>query len=288
MLISFLKLIKFRLSAAVTFSAAAGYLVCATDFHWSRFAAMVAGVYLLSGGSSALNQYHESATDRLMERTALRPIPSGDISPVAAVATALALMLTGLAALAVFTNITAALLGLFNILLYNFVYTPLKRRTWLALLPGALVGAIPPLIGFTAAGGALFALPAVFLSLFLFLWQFPHFWLLQIEYRNDYILGGFSGFIRFPRQSAKRIAILLSVVLMSTLIMLAEFFGVTAGPGFSRFLSAVTIALIVSFILIMKASEGRQDYGSQSKLLLKILNIYSFIILVTVIIAAYR
>jgi len=286
-LISFLKLIKYRLSAAVTFSAAAGFIICDCEFHWWRFPAMITGVYLLAGGSSALNQYQERERDRLMTRTANRPIPAGKLKAEVALIIALIMIAAGLFVLLLFSGKAPALLGLFNIVLYNLVYTPLKKQSWLALLPGALVGAVPPMIGFTAAGGEIFHSQAIFLSLFMFIWQLPHFWLLQIAYNNDYNAGGFAEFIRFPQSKTKSTAIFSSVVLIATLVMFAELFGISAGPGIFRFLRSITIALIVSFALLLNVFTTRQDINYPAAPLIKILNLYSFLVLVILMASSY-
>ena len=160
----YLKLIKFRLSLAVAFSAAAGYILFEDAGSFKGLAATFGGVFFLSGGAAALNQYQERRTDALMPRTKKRPLPSHELRSGAALFTALGMIAEGTALLATFTWWLPALLGLVNVVLYNFIYTPLKRHSFLAVIPGGLVGAVPPLIGFTAAGGSLLAPQAMFLA----------------------------------------------------------------------------------------------------------------------------
>ena len=188
---TYLQLIKFKLSVAVAFSAAAGYILFENAGSLTGLAATAAGVFFLAGGAAALNQFQERRTDALMPRTRKRPLPSHDLRSRTALFAALLMIAGGLVLLASFTGWLPALLGLMNVVLYNLIYTNLKRRTFLAVIPGGLVGAVPPLIGFTAAGGSLFAPQALFLAGFMFMWQLPHFWLLLSSYRLEYVRAGF-------------------------------------------------------------------------------------------------
>jgi len=150
----FAELIKVRIALAVVLSTAVGYLVvnhAADDLLvWVSL-----GVFLLASGSAAINHLQEAGQDASMERTAGRPIPSGNISRPVAMGIALALSLGGITILWVTGGWLPALLGLITLAWYNAVYTPLKTVTPYALLIGALVGAIPPAIGYTAAGGGI-------------------------------------------------------------------------------------------------------------------------------------
>ena len=140
-------------------------------------------------GASALNEAQEHDLDALMERTRRRPIPSGAITPRAAAALGLALAATGFLCL-LSRGWTPALLGLLALGWYNGFYTPLKRITAFAVVPGSLIGALPPAMGWTAAGGSLQAPGLLALGLFFFLWQVPHFWLLALLHRKGYEQAG--------------------------------------------------------------------------------------------------
>ena len=185
-----LALIKYKVSIAVTFTALTGYIVYAGHID-NRALLLALGLFLLAGGSSALNECQESAFDAKMERTRLRPIPSGKIPARHALAIALLFILTGLVSLLLFSGIVTSLLGLFNIFWYNALYTNLKRVTPFAVVPGSLVGAVPVFMGWTAAGGYLFDTTIVFIAFFLFIWQIPHFWLLMLKYGKEYEQAGF-------------------------------------------------------------------------------------------------
>jgi protoheme IX farnesyltransferase len=185
-----LALIKFRVSIAVTFTAITTYIVYAETVDF-KILWVVLGVFLLASGASALNEYQEHKYDALMKRTQNRPIPSGDLTPLQALIISWMFIIAGAAVLYFAFNTVTALLGLFNILWYNGIYTSLKRITAFAVVPGSLVGAIPAFIGWTAAGGYVFDSTIVFISFYLFIWQVPHFWLLMLKYGSEYEQAGF-------------------------------------------------------------------------------------------------
>jgi len=165
---------------------------------------MLAGVFLLACGAGALNQAQEGDIDALMKRTQRRPIPSGRIRAREAALVALALIAAGSALLAVST--TAMLLGLVTIVWYNGVYTPLKRVSAFAAIPGGVVGAIPPVIGWVTAGGAATDPRIIAVAFFFFVWQVPHFWLLLLRIGGEYERAGLPTLTRvFTRPQFARI-----------------------------------------------------------------------------------
>lgn len=185
-----LALIKYKVSMAVTFTAITGFIIYAGNIDFSIFQ-LALSVFILAGGSSALNECQESKYDAKMDRTRNRPIPSGRISLGNAFIVSLLFIIAGLFLLYFVFGLIPFLLGLFNIFWYNLLYTNLKRVTPFAVVPGSLVGAVPVLIGWTAAGGFAFDLTIVFIGFFLFIWQVPHFWLLMLKYGKEYEEAGF-------------------------------------------------------------------------------------------------
>lgn len=183
------ELSRWKLSLAVAFSAVTGYMLFAGEEPRGVVIAAGAGVFLLSAGASALNQFMERRSDALMGRTAGRPLPSGRMAPPAAMVTAVILLAAGIVVLTR-GGTWPVLLGALNVILYNLIYTGLKKKTTLAIIPGALVGAVPPLIGYTAAGGAMTDTRILLFALFMFLWQMPHFWLLLVRYGEEYEKAG--------------------------------------------------------------------------------------------------
>ena len=160
------------------------------DFPVWRLAQSLTGTLLVAAGTGTLNQYIERQFDSQMRRTARRPIASGRLQPWPALWFGAALSIAGGAYLAIAVNMLASGLAIFTLLSYLFVYTPLKRRTPLCTLAGAIPGAVPPLIGWAAARGSL-SWGAGLLCLILFLWQFPHFMAIAWMYREDYERAGY-------------------------------------------------------------------------------------------------
>jgi len=161
----------------------------ASGIPWWGLLHTILGTGLIASGTAALNQWYERDADRHMRRTSDRPIPSGRITPPRALAFAVALSLAGFADLWLGVNLLAALLGLFTLLSYLFIYTPLKSRSWLSTTIGAFPGAMPPMIGFAAAHGSITSEAWVLFAI-LFLWQFPHFYSIAWMYREDYARAG--------------------------------------------------------------------------------------------------
>ena len=156
---------------------------------WLALLHTILGTGLIASGTAALNQWYERDADCRMRRTADRPIPSGRIAAPRALAFGVALSLAGFADLWLGVNLLAALLGLFTLLSYLFLYTPLKSRSWLSTTIGAFPGAMPPMIGFAAAHGSITSEAWVLFAI-LFLWQFPHFYSIAWMYREDYARAG--------------------------------------------------------------------------------------------------
>ena len=186
----YIELTKPRITWLILMSTAVGYFF---GHHgaWSFWPVLhtILGTALIASGTAALNQWYEREADRKMRRTADRPIPSGRLSAGRALIFGILLSVAGFAELAFGLNWLSAFLGLFTLLTYLFLYTPLKQRTPLSTLVGAFPGAMPPIIGYAAASGILDA-QAWTLFAILFLWQFPHFLAIAWMYREDYERAG--------------------------------------------------------------------------------------------------
>lgn len=185
------ELVKARLSLLTVVTAMAGFsLGVRESWDWLLLSATLGGTALCAGGAAALNQWWERECDARMKRTRLRPLPAGRMTPSDALAVGLALSFAGIGCLFLFANPLSAGLAAATILVYIAVYTPLKRVTTLNTIVGAVPGALPPLIGWTAARGSVNA-EGLTLFAILFLWQMPHFLAIAWLYREDYAQAGF-------------------------------------------------------------------------------------------------
>jgi len=183
-----LVLCKLNITLPVTLSTFTGFVLFKGELSAITFL-VCAGVLLLASSASVINHILERKTDALMPRTISRPVASGRISVFSAYIMALVLGTFGLLLL-LRTGIMPLILGLFNLFWYTLVYTRLKKITAFAVVPGSLVGAIPPIIGWTAAGGAAFDKEIILVAFFFFIGQIPHFWLLVMRYGKDYEAAG--------------------------------------------------------------------------------------------------
>ena len=181
---------KVRITIAVTLTTMAGYGLANSGLD-SGMLLPVTGIFILACGSAALNHYQDRDKDVLMERTRQRPLPSGKISPGAVLVIAVTEIVLGTWIIYAGSNFVAAQLGLLALLWYNGIYTPLKRKTAFAVVPGSIIGAIPPMVGWVAGGGMLTDPRLVILAFFFFVWQVPHFWLLMLKYGKEYEKAGY-------------------------------------------------------------------------------------------------
>jgi protoheme IX farnesyltransferase len=214
-------LTKPRLNFLVVASSAAGYYLGAgPGIEAVTMARAVAAIALVAGGAAALNQVYERRTDAMMRRTRQRPLPDGRIGPTDAVVFGLALALLGVMELAINANLLSATLAVATLVIYLLVYTPMKLRTPLATVVGAVPGALPPLIGWTAARGAIDA-GGLALFAIVFLWQIPHFMAIAWMYRDDYAKAGFPMLpvIEPDGRRAGRQALMYSIALLPVSLM---------------------------------------------------------------------
>jgi heme o synthase len=187
----FNELVKSRLNLLVILTTLFGFHIASRGrIDWPLLAFTLIGTALTAAGASVFNQLSERALDAKMPRTAGRPLVTGAWSPRSAIALGSGVSLVGVLLLAAFVNPLTAALGLSTLLLYVFVYTPLKRLTVRNTLVGAVPGAIPPLMGYAAVAGRIDVAAATLFAI-LFAWQMPHFYAIAIMYRDDYARAGF-------------------------------------------------------------------------------------------------
>ena len=238
-ILTYLELTKPRLTALAVITGLIGFLLASNGWpDFGKLFSVLLGTALLGGGAGALNQVLEQDADALMTRTRRRPIPSGRLNPESALCFGVITCVAGLILLTVGANRLAGALASATLGIYLFLYTPLKSRTALCTLIGAVPGALPPLIGWAAARGSL-GIEAWLLFAILFLWQLPHFLALAWEFREDYARAGFKmlpvldpeGGLTF-RQIALYCAALVPVSLLPAILGSAGsfyFFGALVG-----------------------------------------------------------
>ncbi|MAE07947.1 MAG: hypothetical protein CL661_04210 [Bacteroidetes bacterium] len=243
-----LELNKVRITIAVMFTTIAGYILAKGSIDQSIILPVV-GIFILACGSSALNHVQDRDKDAIMPRTSKRPIPSGQISSSLALIIGIIEIIIGSLCIYLGSGFLALQLGLLALIWYNGIYTPLKHRTAFAVIPGSIIGAIPPLVGWVAGGGSLTNPEAMVLALFFFIWQVPHFWLLMLKYGDEYKKAGLPSVTsKISRQQVKNSTFLWTMATAVSAFMVAM-------SGLISLLIFKILILIASIWLIVVFSK---------------------------------
>ena len=253
----YLKLIKFWISLSVAFSTIVGSFISRTNFS-NEYIISAIGVFFLAAAASAINQIQEKPYDARMLRTYSRPIPMEVISTKTAWIIVCVLIIIGSIILAKI-NLLSLELGLLNIIIYNGIYTPLKRKTILAILPGAIVGAIPPIIGYISVGGIISNFEILLFSLYMVLWQVPHFWILTLKYGEEYKNAGFVTMLNFISKPRLIYLIIIWEIIIFWLGIGFIFFGIIQDKTIG-FLFIFAQILFFTAIIIMQILNKNEQY----------------------------
>lgn len=227
----FSKLIKFRLTFLVVFSASVTFLIGSQvpiegvipGINWTNWVILIIGGFLVTSAANCFNEVIEVDLDKLMTRTKDRPMPAGHMTTGQGLVSGLVMSLLGTYLLGRL-NIETGLLSVFSIFLYAFAYTPLKRKSPIAVFVGAIPGALPPLIGYVAAHGKIDKI-AVILFLVQFVWQFPHFWSIAWVLDDDYKKAGFRLLPTTKRDKVSAFITFLSTLILIPVSLLPTFYG---------------------------------------------------------------
>lgn len=264
-----LTLTKPRITTLVVVTTLAGYLlpVGAGPLDGLRLFSALLGTALLASGASALNQVIERDRDARMRRTAERPVPSGRVHPDGALAFAVGLVISGLAVLIAGTNSLTAGLGALTVAGYAFVYTPLKPLTSLSTIIGAVPGALPPMMGWAAARGAVEPGAWALFGL-LFVWQLPHFLAIAWMYREDYGRGGFP-MLTVADTDGRRTA--LQVLLWSAALLPVSLLPSILGlAGLVYFVLALALGGLL-FVPVVRFAKARTSLTARALLLASVM-----------------
>lgn len=252
---AFIELLKVRLSLLVAFSCAFGYaLATRGSVQWDVLLMLTFGGFLMSGASSCINQILEKEYDKLMSRTTNRPLPTGRVSVNEATWVALFCLAFSLIILWMYTNPLTLVLSVVSMILYSFVYTPLKRVGPIAVFVGAFPGALPPLLGWTAATGSI-TYEALIIFGIQFIWQFPHFWAIAWVADEDYKKAGFK---LLPSSGGKdlntAIQIMIYTLFLIPLGLLPATFGIT-GINSAVVVTLCGVAFLAQTFSLMKSGS---------------------------------
>jgi heme o synthase len=274
----YLQLSKLIIMLPVSLTGFTGYFIF--NHHFSINLVLVSfGILLMAVSASALNQIQEVGVDSKMKRTLDRPIPAGRIKMINAIIFSLCSLLAGMYIIYSFGNLLAAIIGLFTIVWYNGIYTGLKRITAFAVVPGAVTGALPPLIGWVAAGGGIWDKPIIFLEFLFFTGQIPHFWLLIMRYSEEYKKAGLPNLTDvFNCHQIKRLTFMWVLTSVIAAVFLCYFEVIRSGLVIGILLAA-SVFLIWKFTFLVRPRSVKKTDKEYSFLL----DLYFLLILLLLI-----
>ncbi len=253
------ELTKFRLSFLVSFSAIVGFILASDNFNFIDLLVLGLSGYLVTAASVINNQILEKELDKKMDRTKNRPLPTNRISKTNSTIISIIFMLIGLASITLYFNLIAGLLSLASLILYTFVYTPLKKVGPIAVFVGAIPGALPPLIGWVAFSGEI-SIEAIIIFSIQFIWQFPHFWAIAWIYHDDYKKVGFK---LLPSKGEKNFNTALNIMTYTLFLiplgLLPTIFGITG-------IISGAIAVFCAILFLAQTFKLFKDYSRSSAL----------------------
>ena len=255
----FFELIKFRLSFLVTFSSVFGFLLSSNYINYFSLFILIISGFFITGSSIINNQIIEKDSDKLMNRTKNRPLPTNKISSRNALFISLALSITGLILMVLFLNKLTALLSFLSLIIYTFLYTPLKKVGPIAVFVGAIPGALPPLIGWAASTNDI-SLEALIIFSIQFIWQFPHFWAIAWVCDDDYKRAGFK---LLPNNGKKNLSTAVNIMTYTMFLiplgLLPTIFGITG-------LVSGVVAVVCAILFLIQTLRLIKDYSKTSAL----------------------
>lgn len=253
----FFEITKFRLSLLVALSSVFGFFISSSNVDINDVFILLVGGYLISSSSVINNQILEKDLDKMMNRTNKRPIPTGRISIYKSVIMSIFSMIIGLFLISFYLNIYSALLSFISLILYSFVYTPMKKIGPIAVFIGAIPGALPPLIGWVASTGQV-TLEAIIIFSIQFIWQFPHFWAIAWMYDDDYKKVGFK---LLPNNGEKNLKTAVNIMIYTLFLiplgLLPTIFGITG-------IISGAVAVFLAIIFLAQTFKLINDYSRES------------------------
>ncbi|MFC1731058.1 protoheme IX farnesyltransferase [candidate division KSB1 bacterium] len=250
-ILALLELAKVRITIPVTLTAITGFLLFKEKFNIDVLAPAL-GVFFLACGSAVLNHFQEQKYDALMKRTQHRPLPTGSVKPLHALFMSVILSIAGALVLLFGANLQATLLGVFTLIWYNFVYTKLKKITAFAIIPGSLVGALPPMIGWVAANGNILDPRILILSIFFFIGQIPHFWIVLLKYGKEYEDAGLPSISKLLNSKQLQNLTFIWIFAVAVTSLMLPLYSVINSVYLSFTLIIIATILSINFITLLK------------------------------------
>jgi len=277
----YLELSKLKIMIPVSLTGFTGFFVFDPQLS-AKIVFVSFGILLMAVASSVLNQIQEAEIDSKMNRTHDRPIPAGKITIGQAIAYFLICLISGVAILYSAGNIIAAVIGLITVFWYNVIYTYSKRITAFAVVPGAITGALPPLIGWVAAGGGIWDRSIIFLEFLFFTGQIPHFWLMILRYGEEYKKAGMPSLTDvFNPSQINRLTFIWAVSSVIGALFLC-YFGIIRSGLITGILILASAFTVWKFTDLLRRKVDKANYGKYSIVL------YSYFLVVILMLISDR
>lgn len=274
----YLELSKIKIMLPVSLTGFTGYFIFDPVITW-KLIFLTVGIFCLAISASVLNQIQEIEYDRLMERTRSRPLPSEKITRREALIFLFILFTAGTLLMFATGSMRALFISLFTIFWYNGIYTYLKRLTAFAVIPGALTGALPPLIGWVAAGGAIQDRTIILVQLVFFIGQIPHFWLFILKYGNEYTIAGLPSLTDLIDKKRIRRLIFFWIMVTAGAALCFYFFGVLRNNVIIAILAVASLLLMAGFAGLA-GNKGPEQVTQRYSMML---NTYFLLIMILLI-----
>ncbi|HRP01540.1 MAG TPA: protoheme IX farnesyltransferase [Candidatus Kapabacteria bacterium] len=267
---------KVRVTSFVAISGSVGYVLAKGSIDFDLLLATL-GILILSIGGAAFNNIQEINTDALMNRTKSRPLPTNRMSKKQAILWASIFLYGGMLLLYFIFGLQTLILGFATFVAYNLIYTPLKKHTLLAVIPGAISGVLPPIIGWSAGNGSLQDPKILALSIFFFIWQIPHTWFVMLIYDNDYRQAGFPTPSKYLTEEQLKKITYIGVATLASSCMLIPYLGGTN--------SIVTniLLLLAGFVIVWRTRSLVIKYDKSFNLKHAFLDINLYVLSVVIL-----
>ena len=253
-----LEINKVRITFAVTLTMLAGYALAKNAIDTGVILPML-GIFILACGAAALNHYQDKDRDALMERTRKRPIPSGKISGNTVLFISFVEIILGTYLIYLGSGFLAAQLGLLALIWYNAIFTRLNSKSAVAVIPGSIIGSIPPMVGWVAGGGSLTDPRLIILAFFFFVWQVPHFWLLMLNYGKEYENAGYPSITaKISKQQIKNATFIWTAATAIAALMLPVY-GLVTTLFFKMIIIIAAVWLVAVFAPLLQ--KGKKEFN---------------------------
>ncbi|MFA8451156.1 MAG: protoheme IX farnesyltransferase [Bacteroidales bacterium] len=265
---------KIKINSTVMLTCALGYILATETYSWFAIYTIL-GTFLIACSSAIINQIQERKEDAKMRRTQKRPLPSNKISLISAFVISSIFLLLGSIFILFEAGLYAYTLAIIAFAWYNLIYTPLKKRSAFAVIPGSIIGAIPPAIGWVSTGASLMNSKIIILCVFMFIWQIPHFWLLLLKHQDDYENADFPLITKVYSENTVKNITFVCIMILALIGSSIPFYAKISSLTFNIIFFTLSLALVILCLPIIRKKNKKLNFS----ILFGYTNIYMIFIL---------